>query len=85
MTPYILAPEALQDLQELWDYIAAENLDAADRLASHGGATQHGHWVNALCRTHKHWAACRRFAVQPRAALHLICISDFRPLLVRGA
>ena len=32
MTPYILAPEALQDLQELWDYIATENLDAADRL-----------------------------------------------------
>jgi plasmid stabilization system protein ParE len=32
MTSYILAPEALQDLQELWDYIATENLDAADRL-----------------------------------------------------
>ena len=32
MTPYILAPEALQDLQELWDYIATENLDAADRI-----------------------------------------------------
>jgi plasmid stabilization system protein ParE len=32
MTPYILAPEALQDLQELWDYIATENLDAAGRM-----------------------------------------------------
>jgi plasmid stabilization system protein ParE len=32
MTSYILAPEALQDLQELWDYIATENLDAADRV-----------------------------------------------------
>ena len=32
MTPYILAPEALQDLQELWGYIATENLDAADRM-----------------------------------------------------
>ena len=32
MTSYIFAPEALQDLQELWDYIAAENLDAADRV-----------------------------------------------------
>jgi plasmid stabilization system protein ParE len=32
MTPYILAPEALQDLQELWDYIATENLDVADRV-----------------------------------------------------
>lgn len=32
MTPYILAPDALQDLQELWDSIAIENLDAADRV-----------------------------------------------------
>jgi len=32
MTSYILAPEALQDLQELWDYIATENLDAADHV-----------------------------------------------------
>jgi plasmid stabilization system protein ParE len=32
MTSYILAPEALQDLQELWGYIATENLDTADRV-----------------------------------------------------
>lgn len=32
MTSYILAPEAFQDLQELWDYIATENLNAADRV-----------------------------------------------------
>jgi plasmid stabilization system protein ParE len=32
MTSYILAPEALQDLQELWDYIATENLDTTDRV-----------------------------------------------------
>jgi len=32
MTAYILAPEALQDLQDIWDYIATENLDAADRM-----------------------------------------------------
>jgi plasmid stabilization system protein ParE len=31
MTSYILGPEALQDLHDLWDYIAGENLDAADR------------------------------------------------------
>lgn len=30
MTSYILGPEALQDLHDLWDYIAGENLDAAD-------------------------------------------------------
>ena len=32
MTAFILAPEALQDLQDIWDYIATENLDAADRV-----------------------------------------------------
>ncbi len=32
MTSYSLAPEAVQDLHELWDYIAAENVDAADRM-----------------------------------------------------
>jgi plasmid stabilization system protein ParE len=32
MTAYILAPEALQDLQDIWDYIATANLDAADRM-----------------------------------------------------
>ena len=29
---YILAPEAVQDLHDLWDYIAVENVDAADRV-----------------------------------------------------
>lgn len=32
MTAYILAPEALQDLQDIWGYIATANLDAADRM-----------------------------------------------------
>ena len=32
MTSYILAPEAVQDLKDIWDYIAAENIDAADRV-----------------------------------------------------
>ena len=32
MTSYILAPEALQDLQDICDYIATENLDAVDRV-----------------------------------------------------
>lgn len=32
MTSYILAPEAVQDLHDLRDYIAAENVDAADRV-----------------------------------------------------
>jgi plasmid stabilization system protein ParE len=32
MTSYNLAPEAVQDLKDIWDYIAAENVDAADRM-----------------------------------------------------
>ena len=32
MTSYILAPETVRDLHDLWDYIAAENVDAADRM-----------------------------------------------------
>ena len=32
MTSYILAPEALQDFQDICDYIATENLDAVDRV-----------------------------------------------------
>jgi plasmid stabilization system protein ParE len=28
---YILSPDADQDLNEIWDYIAADNVDAADR------------------------------------------------------
>jgi plasmid stabilization system protein ParE len=32
MTRYILGPDALQDLNDIWDYIAADNLDAANRF-----------------------------------------------------
>jgi plasmid stabilization system protein ParE len=32
MTGYDLHPEALRDLDEIWEYIALENLDAADRV-----------------------------------------------------
>jgi plasmid stabilization system protein ParE len=31
MKRFLLAPEAAQDLNDIWDYIAADNLDAADR------------------------------------------------------
>jgi plasmid stabilization system protein ParE len=29
---YVLSPEALQDLQDLWDFIAADNVTVADKL-----------------------------------------------------
>jgi len=28
----VLSPEALQDLQNIWDFIAVDNVDAADKL-----------------------------------------------------
>jgi len=32
MSEFVLHPEAVKDLEEIWDYIAADNLDAADRV-----------------------------------------------------
>jgi plasmid stabilization system protein ParE len=32
MFPYVLSPDALQDLQDIWDFIAADNISAADKL-----------------------------------------------------
>jgi plasmid stabilization system protein ParE len=32
MSDFVFHPDALKDLDEIWDYIAAENLDAADRF-----------------------------------------------------
>ena len=41
MTEYILSPAASQDLEEIWDYIAADSIKAADRwLAKLEKATQ---------------------------------------------
>jgi len=32
MEPYVLAPEALQDLQDIWEFIALDNPEAASAL-----------------------------------------------------
>ena len=32
MSTYAFHPEAFTDLDEIWEFVAAENLDAADRL-----------------------------------------------------
>lgn len=32
MSRFVLHPEAYRDLEEIWEYIAADNLDAADRV-----------------------------------------------------
>lgn len=32
MADYLLSPEALEDLQSIWDFVAADSTDAADKL-----------------------------------------------------
>jgi len=32
MSGFVLHPEAHKDLEEVWEYVAADNLDAADRV-----------------------------------------------------
>ena len=32
MSKFVLHPEAYADLDEIWEYIAADNIDAADRV-----------------------------------------------------
>jgi plasmid stabilization system protein ParE len=32
MKPFVLTPSAERDLNEIWDYIASDSLDAADRV-----------------------------------------------------
>ena len=32
MSGFVLHPEAYADLNDIWEYIAADNLDAADRV-----------------------------------------------------
>jgi plasmid stabilization system protein ParE len=32
MKRFILTPSARQDVNDIWDYIAADNIDAADRV-----------------------------------------------------
>lgn len=32
MSGFVLHPAAFQDLNEIWDFIATDNLDAADRI-----------------------------------------------------
>jgi plasmid stabilization system protein ParE len=32
MSEFVLHPDAIKDLEEIWEYIAADNVDAADRF-----------------------------------------------------
>jgi|SRR5579863_1374609 len=32
MSAYVISPDALNDLQDIWDFIAADNVRAADKL-----------------------------------------------------
>jgi len=31
---FVLAPEAVEDLKEIWEYVASDSIDAADRVHS---------------------------------------------------
>jgi hypothetical protein len=48
---YILGKAVEFDLDEIWEYIAADNIDAADRLAPRSLGKQHAHaggnWAQA--------------------------------------
>lgn len=35
MTPFVLTRLARQDLEEIWDYLAADNLKTAERVLTH--------------------------------------------------
>ena len=37
MSEFVLHPQACTDLEEIWEYIAADNLDAADRTFPYVG------------------------------------------------
>ncbi len=41
MSDYAFHPEALADLHQIWDYIAADNVDAADRVIEEILSTLH--------------------------------------------
>ena len=64
MSGYILSPLAVQDLDDLWEFIARNNLDAADRILEEiYEAIQHlvhmpliGHIREDLAdRSHRFW------------------------------
>jgi len=35
MKRYVLTPSATRDIEDIWDYIADDNPDAADRVVGH--------------------------------------------------
>lgn len=62
MTPFVLTRLARQDLEEIWDYLAADNLKTAERVLTHieaaiaklARAPGLGHWREDLAdRRHR--------------------------------
>ena len=51
---YVLAPEAELDLKAIWDYIADDNFEAADR------------WLTNCSTPLKRWPQCQRSGTRVR-------------------
>src|SRR5713101_2661625 len=54
MSGYAFHPDAFADLDEIWDYIAADNVDAADRVRSRERERAHRdeEWAQRLYSFH---------------------------------
>jgi len=44
MAEFVLHPDAYTDLDEIWEYIALDNLDAADRVSEEIYAARSVRW-----------------------------------------
>ena len=82
MSGFVLHPEACTDLDEIWEYIAADNLDAADRvreeiyaaIASLVSFPHRGHARPDLCLRHLRFQSVRPYLIA--------YAPDEKPLLV---
>lgn len=82
MSGFVLHPDAVTDLEEIWDFIAADNVDAADRVLEEiRDAIRHlvsfpesGHARPDLCSTPLKFQTVREFLI--------VYAPDENPLLV---
>jgi plasmid stabilization system protein ParE len=69
MSGFVFHPEASADLEEIWDFIAADNIEAADRVLDEIGAAienlasfpESGHSRGDLCSRPLKFTSCESF------------------------